>query len=138
MRRFFPPTPRELKEEVERKSKMTKKLITICLIAMLLSAAATRTHAYSTIGPGGFSSSAVTIDFEGYSVGTAITTQYVGVVFSSYNGTGNPLIDTNESGGGQGLNGGLKGDMYVKFRMVIPKEKDFTEEQKGLLVDLFA
>jgi len=86
---------------------MNKKVITLlCVWAMLLSVAATRTHAYTTIGAGGFSSSATTIDFEGYAVGTAITTQYAGVTFSSYNGTGNPLIDWNESGGGQGLNGG--------------------------------
>ncbi len=83
-----------------------RKLIIICLIALLLSATATRTHAYTTIGAGGFSGSATTIDFEGYTVGTAITTQYAGVTFSSYNGTANPLIDLNETGGGQGLNGG--------------------------------
>ena len=65
-------------------------------------------QAYTTIGIGDFSGSAVTIDFEDYPVGTQITDEYKskGVVFSSYNGVGLPQIDNNEAGGGQGLNGG--------------------------------
>lgn len=35
--------------------------------------------------------------------------------------------------GGQGLNGGPEGNVFVKFRMLIPKAEDLTEEQKNIL-----
>jgi len=40
--------------------------------------------------------------------------------------------------GGIGLNGGPEGNLHVKLRMVMPKSNKFNEEQKGMLVDLFA
>ena len=49
MRRFFPPTPRELKEEVERKSKMTKKLITICLAVAMISVLSSVAYPLATV-----------------------------------------------------------------------------------------
>jgi len=73
--------------------------------------------------PGGSS----VIDFESYSVGTQITNQYSGVVFSSYNGTGNPQIDYNEVGAGKGINGGA-GDpsIYTYLNQDAPLRATFS------------
>lgn len=38
--------------------------------------------------------------------------------------------------GGRGLRNGPSGDLYIKLRMIMPKAGDFSEEQKGQLVDL--
>ena len=38
--------------------------------------------------------------------------------------------------GGQGLNGGPPGNMFVKFRMIMPKAGELTEEQKELIKSL--
>jgi len=85
---------------------MKKFLMFLCAVMLMCFGMVGVAGAYSIIGYGDFSSSATEIDFEDYAVGTAITTQYTGVTFSSVNGTGNPVIDNNEAGGGQGLNGG--------------------------------
>ncbi|GAG01175.1 unnamed protein product, partial [marine sediment metagenome] len=41
-----------------------------------------------------------------------------------------------EGEGGNGLNGGPVGALYIKLRMVMPKAKNFSEEQKGQLIDI--
>ena len=85
-----------------------KRLLVGSAVVMLLVGAGKVEAVVVVPDPGSFSPSAITLDFESLSVGTAVTTQYqsLGVVFSSVNGTGSPLVDLNESGGGQGLNGG--------------------------------
>jgi molecular chaperone DnaJ len=42
-------------------------------------------------------------------------------------------VAVHEGLGGSGINGGPNGDMYIKFKMIMPKEKNLTEEQKELL-----
>lgn len=85
-----------------------KGFMLLCALVLVLFAMPTYTRAYTEISVGNFSEQAITIDFEEYPVGSNITTQYagLGVLFSSYHGTGVPQIDWNELGDGQGLNGG--------------------------------
>lgn len=40
--------------------------------------------------------------------------------------------------GGIGLNGGPRGDLHIKLRMVMPSADKFNKEEKGIIIDLFA
>lgn len=40
--------------------------------------------------------------------------------------------------GGVGLNGGPKGDLYIKLKMDMPQANNFNEEEKGKIIDLFS
>jgi len=105
---------------------MKKPLGILCAVLLIFGVVGSA-GAYTIIDFGDFSSQAVTIDFEDYPVGTEITTQYQGVTLSTMNGTGNPVIDNNESGGGQGLNGG-PGDpaIYTLINQDAPVRATFT------------
>ncbi len=87
---------------------MKKILIILCATFLIFGVVGTAGAYTPLANPGAFSGSATTIDFEGVAVGSDITNLYspLGVTFSAVNGTSFPRIDNNESGGGQGANGG--------------------------------
>jgi hypothetical protein len=86
-----------------------RNILPIATIAAVLSPTCLSANAYTLLpDPNSFSENKITLDFEGLPIGTPITTQFqnLGVVFSSVNGIGTPIIDFNEVGDGQGINGG--------------------------------
>lgn len=96
-------------------------------LALFLAAGMTAEGGTIVIGPGGFSPTAITIDFEGFPVGTVITNQYAGLTFTPVNGVGSPVIDSNEVGGGQGLNGGPADcSIYTYLCQDAPLRVDFA------------
>ncbi len=85
-------------------------------------------------GPSAFSSQAVTLNFDSLPLGTAVTNQYqnLGVVFSSVNGLGLPRVDTNELGGGRGLNGGpANPSVYTSIAQDAPLLVRFVDPSTG-------
>lgn len=58
------------------------------------------------------------------------------VVINIPKGIGDGYVVMKQGAGASGKNGGPEGDLHVKFRMVLPKAEDLTEEQISMLKEL--
>lgn len=105
-------------------------------LAVFLTIAHGSVYAGSTVSsPSDFSSSAVSLGFDGLPIGTEVTDHFQsnGVLFEAINGIGSPrIVNNNDDNGGQGIHGGqadlsiftdgdLNDDAHLLIKFVDPE-----------------